>query len=103
MKYINALIIVLTLSGCTAFEVPKVVSEQRETFLIVNFDPPKHVYVDIKRITDGVVFKRIYVSKHWGSPNPTGKEISLVRQKLQRGESTWDSFVGVREAIQNAK
>jgi len=99
------LVLLLTCSlGCQVLEKQEVIEEHRELFRIASFDPPKHVYVSLERVSDGKQFDRVYVSKHfngWREIAPVGKEISIVRQRVKWGDKSFDRFIGVAEAIRN--
>lgn len=95
----RCLVFFLVLAGCSAQEV---IEERRELFVITDLNPPKHVYVDLKRVSDGKAFSHVYVSKHlndWREYKLVGREISIVRKRIKQGESERDEFVGVLQAI----
>lgn len=64
-KYIGVLVaFTFLLSGCEQQETAKQVSREYRQYELIHLDPPKHVYIDIKDVKTGVVWKRLYVSKH---------------------------------------
>jgi hypothetical protein len=66
-----------------------VFSVETGQYEIVSLDPPKHVYVDLKRVADGRVFTHVYVSKHlnnWGNVR-IGSVITLNRYTYSDGST----------------
>ena len=55
---------VFLISGCERQETAKEVSREYRQYELLYIDPPKHVYIDIKDVKTGIVWKRLYVSKH---------------------------------------
>ena len=73
-------------------------------YVITKFNPPKHCYVDLKRLSDNVEFEGVYVGKHfngWRELKPLDKEISVIRQKIKWGDKTYDKFIGIEQAIRD--
>jgi hypothetical protein len=101
MKKIILLLLVLT--GCSS---PEIVGQYREEYIITKFDPPKHVYVDLQRVSDKVEFERVFVSKHfngWAEIKPLGKKIHVTRKRMKWGETTYDDFIGLEQAIRDCE
>ena len=56
------LFLLIGFSSC----VPKpkeIIWKKTEQFIIVGINPPKHFYLDLKRVSDGEVFNSVYISK----------------------------------------
>ena len=65
-----------------------------EDFVIIGINPPKHFYLDLKRVRDGRVFTHVYVSKHcnaWRSIR-IGDVIPAVVGKYKQGDDVWYDF-----------
>lgn len=74
-------------------ERPRLVKTETQVFTIESRDPPKHVYVDLRR-ADGVVFKRVHVGKHcntWRSI-VIGSTVALQVETYERDGKQWDSI-----------
>lgn len=85
--------IVLCLMSCEPREVLWVNSP--EDFMIIGINPPKHFYLDLKRVRDGMVFTHVYVSKHcndWERCIYIGSIIPAVLGKYKQGDSVWYDF-----------
>lgn len=63
MKKLILLVIILTVTLLTSCERPKLIKAEESCYVIVHVDPPKRVHIDLKRISDGKVFKDIYLAK----------------------------------------
>lgn len=64
-KYLVGLVVgVFLLTGCEQQEPAKEISREYRQYELLYLDPPKHVYIDIKDVKTGVVWKRLFVSKH---------------------------------------
>lgn len=62
---------------------PELVSSQTLNVEITDVDGPKHVYVDLKDVDSGVIYKHVYVSKHfndWRAKLVTGRRVTVTRQ-----------------------
>lgn len=59
--------LILFLSGCDSIEPAKEISREYRQYEMLYLDQPKHVYIDIKDVKTGQVWKRLYVSKHCNS------------------------------------
>lgn len=99
----NLILLLLILTGCSS---PKIIGQYQEEYIITKFDPPKHVYVDLQRVSDKVEFNRVHVSKHlngWREIKPLDKKISVMRRRMKWGDSEYDTFVGLEKAIRDLK
>jgi hypothetical protein len=63
MKKLILLFIVLTVILLTSCELPKLIKVEESRYVIIHVDPPKRVHIDLKRVSDGKVFKGIYLKK----------------------------------------
>lgn len=74
--------------------VPREVLWQKtEDFIIININPPKHFYLDLKRVSDGKVFTKVYISKHCNDMCISlGDRITATYGKYKRGEYIWEEF-----------
>jgi hypothetical protein len=63
MKKLILLFIVITITVITSCKHPKLIKVEESCYVIVHVDPPKRVHIDLKRISDGKVFKGIYLKK----------------------------------------
>ena len=52
-----------------------------ERFTLVEFDPPKHVYVSLKHKNSGATYSKLYVSKHCGTYPKLNEEYNVKIQK----------------------
>lgn len=67
--------------------------EKTEDYIIVGINPPKHFYLDLKRVSDGKIFTRVYVSKHCNDMCISiGDKISVTYGKYKRGDQVWEEF-----------
>ncbi len=92
MKLFSILSLLILFSCCTPIPMT-VVSETREEYAVIGIDPPKHVYLDLRRVQDGVVFKHVYVSKHCNDMCVKyGDVLTLTYGRYKRGDAEWESF-----------
>ncbi len=92
-KIILVIVGILLLSSCNKVERVPFIAE-RDNYEIINLDPPKHVYVDLKRMSDGRVFTHVYVSKHlnnWENVR-IGTVIALNRYTYTDGSNDYTEF-----------
>lgn len=87
-----ALAALLVLGGCM-LERPRLVKTETQVFTIENLDPPKHVYVDLRR-ADGIVFKRVHVGKHCNTWRQIviGSTVALQVDTYERDGKQWESI-----------
>ena len=67
----------------------EIIWEKTEQFIIVGINPPKHFYLDLKRVSDGEVFTSVYISKHcggWRNCISEGDTINVTYGKYKRGD-----------------
>lgn len=94
MKTIAFASILLFLTSCG--ETPA--WTERESYKIIEVDPPKHVYVKLER-QDGRVFDRVAVGKHfseWREKLIVGRTVILTRAFYANGSS---KFINVAEDL----
>lgn len=87
-----ALAALLVLDGCM-LERPRLVKTETQVFTIESLDPPKHVYVDLRR-ADGIVFKRVHVGKHCNTWRQIviGSTVALQVDTYERDGKQWESI-----------
>jgi hypothetical protein len=91
---ILSILVVTILQSCT-YTPPQVVWQRTDEYIIIDKNPPKHFYLDIQRVSDGVIFKHVYVSKHCNAHKETvtiGKHITATLTRYKRGDSEWEKF-----------
>lgn len=74
---------------------------QTDEYMVVDFNPPKHVHVDIVRISDGRTF-RVSLGKHcngWRELANIGRKVKLNRYVYTDG--TDDRIVFDREEVKD--
>jgi hypothetical protein len=85
MKRISIILLVIVtvvLASCNGRADCKPNHVELAKYIITDFDPPKHVYVDLKRVVDGRQFTHVYVAKHcnnWRENFSIGDTITLTR------------------------
>lgn len=83
-------IVTTLLVSCNAPKDRTPIHVEVAKYVITNFDPPKHVSVDLKRVADGRQFTDVYVAKHcnnWEENFSIGDTITLSRYTYTDGES----------------
>lgn len=106
--------IVITIFSCiilpTVFSCNRVPTEvlwqKTEDFTIVNIDPPKHFYLDLKRVSDGRVFTHVWIGKHCSNMCiSVGDTIKATYGKYKNGNDTWEEFdiLKIRNMVCNCK
>jgi hypothetical protein len=84
--------ILLGFSSC-APKPKQIIWEKTEEFKIVRINPPKHFYLDLQRVSDGEVFKSVYISKRCGGMCiQEGDVITVTYGKYKRGDDEWEEF-----------
>jgi hypothetical protein len=81
-KILFIAISILVLASCGAPKPDSPINVEVDQYVITGFDKPKHVYVDLVRVSDGRSFEHVYVGKHcsgWESNFSIGDTISLHR------------------------
>lgn len=71
---------------------------EKDSYEIIDFNPPKHVHVKLKR-QDGRVFDRVTVGKHfneWREKLIVGRMVTLTRAFYADGSS---KFINVAEDL----
>lgn len=94
--------ITLFLLGCAAPEPENPSRIEVDEYVILDFDPPKHVYVDLRRVRDNMVFEHISLGKHcngWRENFQIGNVITLRRYTYLNGGQEITDFR--REEIRN--
>ena len=90
-----ALLALASLVGCgmRPDQETKLVSSSQKTFTILEIDPPKHVYVDLKD-EKGQVYKHVYVSKHCNNWRQIvlGSTVALTVNQYVRSAERWESI-----------
>lgn len=76
-------------------QLVKVIDKETiERFTLVEFDPPKHVYISLKHNKTGSVYNKLYVSKHCGTYPKLHDEynVRVVEYHYKHDPSTkyWD-------------
>lgn len=92
-------IAVLALVGCERRPADPVVSSSWEEYELVDWDPPKHFYIDIRSTRYGEFHKHLYVSKHCGAARNTlrkGQRYRFLRTVYQ-GKNSQYVKVSVRD------
>jgi hypothetical protein len=86
------LLVICCLFSCTP--TPKeTIWSKTEDFIIVKINPPKHFYLDLKRVGDGKIFTEVYISKHCNDMCiSVGDRITATYGKYKRGEYIWEEF-----------
>jgi hypothetical protein len=82
MKNLFIIAIALLLFGCTAPESQSPSRIEVDEYVILDFNPPKHVYVDLKRVRDNMIFEHVGLGKHcsgWSENFKIGDIITLKR------------------------
>lgn len=69
------------------------VNSGQKVFTILEIDPPKHVYVDLKD-EKGQIYKHVYVSKHCNNWRQIvlGSTVTLTVNQYARGPERWESI-----------
>ena len=92
MKRISLILIAVTailLVSCNKRPAQKPIHVEVAKYVITDFDPPKHVYVDLKRVADQRQFTHVYIAKHcnnWEENFSIGDTITLTRYTCTDGE-----------------
>lgn len=87
------LLVVAMLIVALTMERPTLVASDKKTFIVEALDPPKHVYADL-RDDKGMLFKRVYVSKHcnrWQEIK-LGSSIVLTVNHYALAEKRWSEI-----------
>lgn len=92
MKKVFLFLALLFLFGCKQAPMETVWSKT-EYYEIVNMRPPKHFYLDLKRVSDGQYFYQVYISKHCNDMCiQVGDVISATYGRYKRGTYEWEEF-----------
>lgn len=94
MKKLILLVIILTVTILTSCEQPKLIKVEESCYVITHVDPPKRVHIDLKRISDGQVFKDIYLTKRMSNWEDIviGDTITVKRYTRSYGSSQYTDF-----------
>lgn len=92
MKKIIILFIGILLYSCKPIP-SEIVWEKEEQFEVIGIDPPKHFYLDLKRVSDGKVFHEVYISKHCNDMCLSlGQIINVKYGQYKRENNYWIEF-----------
>ena len=94
MKKLILLVIILTVTLLTSCELPKLIKVEESNYVISHIDPPKRVHIDLVRISDGKVFKGIYLKKRMSNWRNivVGDTIAVKRYTYTYGSSQYTEF-----------
>lgn len=94
MKKVILSLIVLTLAVFTSCQEAKVISVEESCYVIRYVDPPKRVYLDVQRISDGREFKGIPLGKRLSNWRNivVGDTITLKRYTYSNGTTETTDF-----------
>ena len=87
MKIYYILFIAAIMTSCAGGERTPIEVETA-TYVVTDFDPPKHVAVDLKRVSDGRTF-HITFGKHCNGYRErlyVGRQVSINRTPIQMGK-----------------
>ena len=87
---------VAMLAACTPAQK---ISEETRAYTLLDYNPPKRFYVDLKDNKTGEVFKNIYVSKRCSNHKnlQIGATYDLTRVTYQKGQEQFTQFKGLYE------
>ena len=93
MKLFYILFIAAIMTSCAGGERTPIQVETA-TYVVTDFDPPKHVAVDLKRVSDGRTF-HITFGKHCNGYQDklyVGRQVSINRYTYTDGETDYIEF-----------
>lgn len=94
-------LILLGFSSCSP-KPKQTIWEKTEEFKIVKINPPKHFYLDLQRVSDGVVFKNVYISKRCGEMCiQEGDVIKVTYGKYKSGDYEFEEIdrMGIKNLV----
>lgn len=104
-KFLSVAFCTALLTGCGGIiERPVHVKTEIRTYEILDVDPPKHVYVDLKDIETGQRHNRVFVSKHfnnWREKLIIGRKVQVRRSTYKDSKGQFIEFNGLREDLDN--
>ena len=94
MKKVILSLIVLTVIILSSCQESKITNVEESCYVIIRVDPPKRVYVDVKRISDGRIFTGISLGKRLSNWRNIviGDTIQLKRYTRSSGAQEYTDF-----------
>lgn len=82
---------------------PILISEKTDWYVIEEVNPPKHVYVSLRRESDNLIFKNQYVSKHFNDYDDyllVGRRLKLTLSKYKTQSVEFEQFDNLRMQLE---
>lgn len=101
MRVVIFVLLVVLYSSC---KEKVYLSTKYEKCVVMSIDPPKHVYLDLKMVSSGRVFRDAYVSKHCNDMCVSvGDTILTTFIRYKFGDSIYEEFDNLHDKICNCK